>query len=323
MTHAQATRRFPDFIIGGAMKAGTSTLRGVLAAHPGILIPDREVHFFCLDDITQHPDFPGPVRGRWHHLDYERDLESNVAWYAAIFEHARPDQLVGEHSTVYLASPRAVGRMARLVPAVKLIFLLRDPVMRAYSHYWHLVRAGRAVHGFERTLRYGPASLLTRGFYKPQIEAYLQRFPREHVKILVFEEFVRDVQQGVDDVVRFLGLPSRLSVGGIDTHRHRGQVPRFRRLQLMQNRLFRGVLAECNRPDLPNVPRLPLTPSQRLAVAVDRGLRRLNPPSRGDRGPRPETQAFLERVFARENAGLSELLGIDLARHWPYMQRGG
>jgi hypothetical protein len=323
MTHAQAGRRFPDFIIGGAMKAGTSTLRGLLAAHPGILIPDREVHFFCLDDITQHPDYPGPVGGRWVRLDYERDFDTNVAWYAAIFERARPDQLVGEHSTVYLASPRAVGRMARLLPAVKLVFLLRDPVMRAYSHYWHLVRAGRAVHGFEKSLRYGPASLLTRGFYQAQIEGYLQRFPRENVKILVFEEFVRDVQRGVDDVVRFLGLPSRIGVGGMDTHRHRGQVPRFPRLQLMQNRMFRGVLGECNRPDLPNVPRLAPTAGQRLAVAVDRGLRRLHPPSRGDRGPRPETRAFLESVFARENAGLSELLGIDLARYWPYMPRTG
>jgi hypothetical protein len=323
MTDAQATRRFPDFIIGGAMKAGTSTLRGVLAAHPGVLIPDREVHFFCLDDLTQHPDFPGPVRGRWVHLDYERDFETNVAWYAGIFERARPDQLVGEHSTVYLASPRAVGRMAKLIPAVKLIFLLRDPVMRAYSHYWHLVRAGRAVHGFEKALRYGPTSLLTRGFYQPQIAAYLQRFPRENVKILVFEEFVRDVQQGVDDVVRFLGLPSRLSVDGIDTHRHRGQVPRFQRLQLLQNRLFRGVLGECNRPDLPHVPRLSPTARQRLALSVDRGLRRLNPPARGERDLRPETRAFLEDVFARENAGLSELLGIDLARHWPYMPRTG
>lgn len=305
------------------MKSGTSTLRGVLAAHPEVLIPDREVHFFCLDDVTQHPDYPGPVRGRWVHLDYERDFETNVAWYAAIFERARPDQVVGEHSTVYLASPRAVGRMAKLLPAVKLIFLLRDPVMRAYSHYWDHVRAGRAVHGFEKALRYGPTSLLTRGFYKPQIEAYLQRFPRENVKILIFEEFVRDVQHAVDDVVRFLGLRSRLSLSGIDTHRHRGEVPRFQRLQLMQNRLFRGVLDQCNRPDLPNVPQPPLAPRQRLAVAVDRRLRRLNPPSRGNRAMRPETRAFLEDLFARENAGLSELLGLDLGRYWPCMRRTG
>jgi hypothetical protein len=58
-------------------------------------------------------------------------------------------------------------------------------------------------------------------------------------------------------------------------------------------------------------------------MAVDRGLRRLNPPSRGDRGPRPETRAFLEDLFARENAGLSGLLGIDLGRYWPYMRRAG
>ena len=49
----------------------------------------------------------------------------------------------------------------------------------------------------------------------------------------------------------------------------------------------------------------------------------MNPPSRGDRAMRPETRAFLESVFARENAGLSELLGIDLGRYWPWMRRSG
>jgi hypothetical protein len=305
------------------MKAGTSTLRGVLAAHPEVFIPNREVHFFCLDDITQHPDYVGPVRGKWIQLDFDRDFEANVAWYAAIFDRARPEQLVGEHSTVYLASPRAVDRMARLLPDVKLVFLLRDPVMRTYSHYWHQVRSGRAVHSFERELRYGSPTLFTRSFYKPQVQAYLQRFPAGNVKILIFEEFVRDVQRGVDDVVRFLGLRSRLDVSGIDTHRHRGDAPGFLRLQLLQNRLFRPVRAVLDLPDLPNVPRLPSGPLYRLALALDRALRRENPAAGRYRDLRPETRAFLEGLFARENAGLSELLGIDLGQYWPYMSRGG
>lgn len=311
--------RTPDFVIGGAMKAGTNTLRGVLAAHPEVFIPNREVHFFCLDDITQHPDYVGPIGRTWFPLDFERDFEVNLEWYTALFDRARPDQLVGEHSTVYLASARAAERMARLLPGVKLIFLLRDPVARTYSHYWHLVRSGRAVQGFEHTLRYEPQSLLTRSFYQPQIEAYLRWFPRENVKILIFEEFVRDVQQGVDDVVSFLGLRSRIDVSGLDTHRHQGDAPRCPRLQLLQNRLFRDVRAVLHLPDLPNVPRASPGPLHRGALALDRALRRWNPAVPHYPVLRPETRTFLEHLFARENAGLSELLGIDLGRYWPYM----
>ena len=47
----------PDFIIGGAMKSGTTTLHNILNAHPRIFIPDGEVHFFDMDNVSQHSDF--------------------------------------------------------------------------------------------------------------------------------------------------------------------------------------------------------------------------------------------------------------------------
>jgi hypothetical protein len=308
----------PDFIIGGAMKSGTSTLRYLLRRHPEVFLPDHEIHFFSLDDIVQHPDFVGPVNGTWIERDYERDFARNLAWYTAHFSPARAEQIVGEDSTVYLASSRAAERIRRLVPDVRLIFLLRDPVARAYSHYWHQVRSGRATRSFENTLRYQPHAILTRGFYRAQLEAYLRHFPRAQIKVLLFERFVADVQGGLDEVTRFLGLRASVDVTGLVTHQHRGDAPRSPRLRLLQNRLLHPAAAAGMLPDLPGGPAPRLPPMARLAVRVDGYLQRLNPFDRSYPPMGARVRSFLEALFARENAGLSELIGLDVKSSWPY-----
>jgi hypothetical protein len=317
---SSASGRLPDFIIGGAMKAGTTTLHQLLARHAGVFIPEREVHFFCLDDITEHPDFAAPRRGKWVLPDFEADLGTNLPWYRSLFRNARPDQLVGEHSTVYLPSSKAPARIARVLPATKLVFLLRDPVARTYSHYWHRVRWGQAVHGFEATLRYAPHTLLTRGFYRRQLEAYLERIPKQRIQVLIFEEFIREPQRVLDSVCRFLGIHPGIDLTGVDTHIHRGDAVRFRRVQLLQNRLFRPLLTLAQRPELPGVPAAKLGVAERLALGLDRKLRGINRANAGYPQMHPGTREFLAALFARENAGLSELIGVELERFWPSLR---
>lgn len=311
--------RLPDFFIGGAMKSGTSTLHFLLDRHPDVFMPRQELHFFSLDDIVQHPELVGRAPAGWARPDYERDFDANLAWYASAFAAARPDQFVGEHSTAYLASPRVGPRIARLLPHARLIFLLRDPVRRAVSHYWHMVRSGRAIHSFEKTLRYAPHTILTRGFYRDGLEVFYRHFPRDQIRVLIFEQFVADVPAALRTVEEFLGLRSRLDVSGLRLHQHRGDAPLWPRLRLLQNRILRGATirpvagpaAEAAAPG-----RL-----QALALRLDAALRAANPPARRYPEPRPETLAFLRDVFARENAGLADLIGVDVARWWPYMKR--
>lgn len=67
--------RFPDFIIVGAMKCGTTSLHKILSSHPEIFIPEREIHFFDIDDISQHPDFFIFSNGNWYYPQLGRDVE--------------------------------------------------------------------------------------------------------------------------------------------------------------------------------------------------------------------------------------------------------
>lgn len=315
-----SAERLPDFFIGGAMKSGTSTLHALLARRPDVFMPRQELHFFSMDDVVQHPDLASAARGRVPHVDYERDLDTNLDWYAAQFGAARPDQRVGEHATTYLPSARVAPRIARLLPHARIIFLLRDPVRRALSHYWHTVRSGRAIYGFEKTIRYAPHTILTRGFYRESLEVFYRHFPREQIRVVIFEQFIADVPAAFREIERFLGLDPPFDIGGLPVHEHRGDAPRFPQLRLMQNRVLRGATT---------VHRLPVSTTKgdpavgrrhRLALGLDRALRDANPPARRYADARPETVAFLQELFARENAGLSGLIGADVARYWPYMR---
>lgn len=311
--------RFPDFIIGGAMKCATTSLHYILSGHPNVFIPDREIGGLDMDDPEQHPDFFIYNRRQWVYLDWQKEREKCLEWYASFFAGAKPGQLIGEDSTTYIASEKTAERMAQLLPDVKLIFMLRDPAARTYSHYWHLVRTGRATHNFEDTLQYFPSTLLQRSFYKKQLERYFQFFPRERIKIILFEDFTKNLAGAVDEVLDFLALPRTLDMERLRTHWNQAQVPLSLRVQLFRNRLIRARAGRMYGHHLPiNFVRpWHAAIGDRAQDAVHLAFRVANPLRAGSPPPmRPETQAFLNDLLRKENAGLSELIGVDIDKKW-------
>jgi hypothetical protein len=111
--------RLPDFLGIGVQKGGTTTLQRLLEQHPGACLPAaKELHYFSL-----------------HYAEGE-------AWYRSQFAGARPHQRCGEITPYYLFHPEAPARIQMLLPQARLIVLLRDPVERALSQYFHSVRLG-------------------------------------------------------------------------------------------------------------------------------------------------------------------------------------
>jgi hypothetical protein len=321
------TLRLPDFIIVGAMKAGTTSLHYILNHHDNVFIPRREIYFFDIDDVQQHPDFFPDNRGKWTFHDYEYYCKDYLDWYSRFFQDAVDGQVIGEDSTTYIVSSKAPPRIARLLPNVKLIFMLRDPVSRAYSHYWHLVASGRAIYDFEGTLRHTPGTILQRGYYKEQIERFNQYFPENQLKFIIFEQFTKNIQSSVDDVCEFLGLSGTVDTGAVDTHRNIGKAPRSLRLRLRANRINRKAAARMYQGYLPtpgikeqDSPRFGrftdyLSPTIALSKMVNRSPKPKYPPMASG------VREFLERLYAKENTGLGDLIGIDIESYWPYMRR--
>ncbi|MEQ8752500.1 MAG: sulfotransferase [Coleofasciculus sp. G1-WW12-02] len=118
-----------DFIIIGAMKAGTTSLFKYLQPHPEIyMIPEKETSFFSSDYY---------FKKRWENFANE------------VFQGAPLDKMWGKASPSYMPDPRVPQRIYEIMPNVKLIALLRNPIDRAFSHYKHLLRQKRERRSFE------------------------------------------------------------------------------------------------------------------------------------------------------------------------------
>lgn len=194
----------PDFVIGGVMKSGTITLHNILEQHPDIFISKDEEFIFNIDGIFQHKDFNHYCRKqkKWFYQDFEDNKESLQIWYANKFSKTNK-VIKGEDATTYLASKKAADRLAKLSKPVKVIFILRQPTLRAYSNYLHLFKTGRAIYDFEDTIRFYPESVLSRSLYKEQLEYYYSLFPKEQIKIVLFEDLIENPEQVIEELCFF------------------------------------------------------------------------------------------------------------------------
>lgn len=206
------SRALPDAVILGAQKSGTSSLHEYLTQHPGVIAPLRkEVHYF---DVN---------------------LARGDAWYRAHFGRVGEPGLNLDSSPYYLFHPAVPQRLHALLPEAKLIVLLRDPVRRAYSHYWHERDKGREKLEFEDAIDAEPGrieaaharladgtlefsrehqhfSYLARGRYAEQLERWFAVFPRERFHVVRFEDLAREPLEALNATLAFLGLPPAGSV---------------------------------------------------------------------------------------------------------------
>ena len=210
-------RLLPDFLVIGTQRGGTTSLYHYLEELPCIApATTKEIHFF------------------------DRRFNKGLAWYRGHFPTRLERQyeqrfhkrafVTGEASPSYLFHPHVPRRIARALPHVKLIVLLRNPVDRAYSQYYHAVELGLETLSFEaaikdeeeRTARerakimqdehyesyaFKHLSYLSRGIYVDQLQTWMSLFPREQFLILKSEDFYADPASSVKQVLSFLDIP--------------------------------------------------------------------------------------------------------------------
>lgn len=193
----------PNFLIVGARKSGTTGLWRALRAHPEVCMPAiKEPGFFTrapLPDPHARPD-----ESRFHGT-YDRGL----AWYESLFAACGRAKAVGEASNVYLWAEDAPELIRETLPKARLIFLFRDPVERLYSDYWYQRMRGWQLPDFaELVASEHPQFAFYReaSHYRPQVERYLERFPREQLCFLTFDALTRATATTLSKVYRFLGV---------------------------------------------------------------------------------------------------------------------
>ena len=198
--------KMPDFIGIGAMRSGTSWLRRNLNRHPEIWMAEpKELHFF-----DRH--FGERKRG-WLPEEHEAKIR-----YGESFVDAPSGLTVGEFTPAYaVLEPAMIARVRRWIPEAKLLFIMRDPVARAWSHarkdfakYW--AKDGQTLaEATVDDLRafFESPDVASRGDYVACLRAWLEHFPREQI----WTGFMEDVAAGEEPAVltsvfEFLGVDS-------------------------------------------------------------------------------------------------------------------
>lgn len=313
-TTEQAKPRAPDFIIGGAPKCGTTSLHFILNQHPDIAMPDNEILFHDADDPVVHPDFlrSEPEGVQW----YNPEDTAAWDWYKSRFTKPGGATVTGEDSPTYLFSNVAAARISRSMPDVKVMFMLRNPVKRAYSQYWHLVKSGRATETFERAISTQP-SIILGSTYAPHLRQYQRLIGPERVKVLIFEDFIARPQEVVDEVTDFIGV-DRFPLQAGKSWYNKTHYPRLPWLHRKLNHVGRRIVATRYH----NHFSADRTLQRRIVSKLhywwfkhvnDRMLTADRAPRMNDR-----TRTFLEMHMSERNRGLSDILGRDIKQVWPW-----
>ncbi len=229
-------RATPDFLIVGAQRSGTTTLYRLLADHPAVRFPrlTKGVHWF--DVASDRPE-------SWYRAAFP--LQATVDRAAA---EAGEGVVVGEAAPYYGFHPYAPGRIADVLPEVRMVMILRDPVTRAWSQFHHeRARGFEPLADFEAALAAEPARLdgaeavlarrpglhlahqhqsyVARGRYDEQVRRLWAAVGRDRVLVLYTQDLEQDPGPTLDRLHDFLGVARREVTPGRWNPRSEGSLP--------------------------------------------------------------------------------------------------
>jgi hypothetical protein len=296
----------PNFFIVGAPKCGTTALYEYLRPHPNIYMSTlKEPHFFA-KDLGTYP------------------AVKTLEHYARLFAESTDQHLgIGEASVYYLRSSVAIPNIRAFNPDARIIAMFRNPVDMVYSLHSQLLYWSEEVEqDFEAAWRLqerrrqgldvppgSRGSFLLQyaevGRFGTQTERLLSTFPREQVKLILYDDFTASAPQVYDEVIGFLGLP----------HDGRTQFPRINDNKRARYAWLRNFI----RKPPPGLRKTYRSLKEKVGAgrldALRKDLVERNTVKERRRPLSAEFRAELVETFRGEVALLSRLLGRDLS-HW-------
>lgn len=290
----------PNFFVVGAGRCGTTSLHHLIGQHPDVFVRTPKSPNFFASHIAQ-PTWETPVAramaSRW---------VSDETKYRSLFDGVTDERAIGDVSPVYLQATDISRRLHEAHPDAKIIAILRDPIERAHAHFLGRRRDGiETCSTFEQRVnleRSAPlpdevafGHLLGCGRYHHFLADYVRRFGAAQVKVLLYEDFLRDPTALLSDIFSFLDVDAefradvstRLNRTGIIAHRPTRELwTRSARLRTalrprlpagVRHAIGRRVLADIDRPELDPALRRSLVPIfesdiRSLEVVIDRDL---------------------------------------------------
>lgn len=303
---AQANAAFlrkPDLFVIGAMKSGTTFLARLLGTHPAIFIsrPEEPSYFVPQEALRQ----------LWPYM-WDQGFWRSEEKYLRLFEPGRDAAVLGEASTNYTKAPLVSGiaeRIRDFNPDAKCIYIMRDPIERTISHYWHRVRYNAEHRTMLTAIRQDPRFCHV-SHYAMQLAPFFAAFGRDRVLTLTYEDLTRRTEATIRALYGWLGVDPTIALPP-DFTRPENATP-----EVVMRPTFSGVVHRLRhsrpmRSVTPHVPRVLRNAAKRLATERVR-------PGEADNA---EVVAFLRPVQQRQTEELVALLGRDFPE-WTTLHGG-
>jgi hypothetical protein len=291
----------PNALIIGAPRCGTTSVHAHLDAHPDVFAsPTKEPQFFSSEAQEIRLEGPNDRQALSH-------LVTRFEDYERLFDGASGERIRTEASTTYIYFEGTARAIRTRIPDCKIIAILRDPVARAYSDFLRQRRNGEEPLDFGEALRQEDQRIAAgwayrwhyrnRSLYHDRLKEYFEEFPREAVKVFLFEE-LNDQPRFITELSAFLGIDPRedIGLGQLNV----GGEPRSRALH--RTAFGMNVTGKALRRLLPEGA---LSRARRLATTANLRVPELD----------PELAARLRSSFRPEIERLQGLIDRDL-RHW-------
>lgn len=211
--------KLPNFIIIGAPKSGTTSLASYLGEHPEVFIsPWKEPNYFAL--AGHKLPHNGPESAEVLQAMLYSHCATEFETYRALFKGATGQKAIGEASVRYLYYPESAERIQKVLPDVRMIAILREPVSRLYSHYCMMkqfqleplelmdaiaAESSRIADHWGWDWHY--ASI---GRYAEQLKRYYDRFDRDQLKVFLYDDFVERPREVYREVCEHIGVDTRI-----------------------------------------------------------------------------------------------------------------
>jgi hypothetical protein len=270
-----------DFFLVGCQKSATTWLHRCFREHPDIFVPEEdELHYFD--------------------IHYDRGAD----WYHQYYRNKSKGQRIGDTTSSYIRSPYVPRRIADYNPDAQIVVSLRNPMDRAFSHYWHERKKKKIAFEFEEIFSNYDLfeSWIATGFYDEHLARYYEHFDEDQILVLIFEDLQEDSSSFIRQVFSFLGVDSGFRPSVLDQKVNEAW-SRFFGIDALKQKV-RNVAVRSAKKVLPSTAR------DVAAPLLFEGFGEIK--SEYEQGMDRETRARLQAIYRPHIAALEDQLGRSL-----------
>jgi hypothetical protein len=296
--------KFPNLFVIGAMKSGTTTLHDALGKHPEIFMaPCKEPNYFLGVSLRNHSWFD------------DHPYDSQGRWYFELFDEAKRNPRIryaGESSTDYAKYPlfkTCAQRLKAFNPEARFIYILRDPIERTISHYWHDIRTAKTEKSMMDAVT-SDRNLIDVSDYALQLEQYFAAFPKEQIYVLTLEHFRDNKDDALRGIFEWLGIDATIRVRHLERSNETPEFPYVPRPGMAW--LARLSLMRDWRKTTQRMPKILRDVLHRLTY------RQMARP----KDTPPEIVEYLRRILAAKTTKLTNLVGLEFPE-WKTLHSNG